>query len=145
MGAEPGDIEQQIEEQRRRTGPKLTELRGRLLHDIEEAQVAAKRQASRISKRTLQIIGAVTGAFVIGAIVAIVIGRQRRKRELRRRPEQWWKQFQRMMQDRSKDWQGRVQDASGDWQKRFQEWQKELQKMSKEASKQASKEMAKKR
>ena len=92
MGADPNHIQQQIDEQRQRVGPRLTELRGRLRRDIEEAQSAARRRASQISRRTMQIVGMVTGGVVVGLITAVVIGRIRRQRRQQRRrdPAYWW-------------------------------------------------------
>jgi type VI protein secretion system component VasF len=69
MGAQPVELQREIEQQRRQVGEKLARLRNRLQPDIQEAQSAAKRQAARARKRALR--GFVFTAGALGLAVAL--------------------------------------------------------------------------
>ncbi len=64
MGAQPVELQREIEQQRRQVGEKLARLRNRLQPDIQEAQSAAKRQVARARKRAFR-------GFVFTASIAL--------------------------------------------------------------------------
>lgn len=69
MDAQSTDLERGIEQQRKRIGQKLVNLRERLRSDRQEVQTSAKRQASRAGQMTLRSLAVIGGVIGAGAIL----------------------------------------------------------------------------
>jgi hypothetical protein len=80
MGAQPADIEREIEEQRQRLGPRIAKLRDRVQSDIQEARAVAKEQVSRAQKRASRIAVIVAGGVAVVLAVGFIYSRVRRRR-----------------------------------------------------------------
>jgi len=83
MGADPIELEREIEHQRERIAEKIGHLEGRIQSDLEEARSAAKQQVTsgfgldEKVRRRLPIV--LTGAFGGGLALGVAAGVRRKR------------------------------------------------------------------